>query len=84
MTILRKHQFLQYSLKKKAYIAGPRLFTAIDSSIMYDRVKTNMIDFLVAEHEKQQTAFNNTVNSTIQSYVLEMKEGEYNEHRKNA
>ncbi|HHY73717.1 MAG TPA: hypothetical protein GX497_10965 [Bacillus bacterium] len=80
ITILRKQQFLEYSSKMKAYIAGPRLFTAIDSNIMYERVKTHMIHFLVTEQEKQRTA----LNTSFQNYALALKEDEANEQYKNA
>jgi hypothetical protein len=52
LTILRQYGFIETVRGEGAYKAGPRLSTAIDSTIMYERVKGKMIDFLVREHDE--------------------------------
>jgi hypothetical protein len=55
LTLLRQYGFIKNVWGQKNTIAaGPRLSTALDSIVMYNLIKENIIDFIILENEESR------------------------------
>lgn len=59
LTTLKQLGFIETVWGESAFKAGPRLSTALDSSIMYDKVKAKLIEFLVNENDEKHRGVKN-------------------------
>lgn len=61
LTTLKQLGFIETVRGESAYKAGPRLTTALDSTTMYDKVKTKLIEFLVNENDEKHRHAKNLI-----------------------